>query len=134
MGRVCWAGWSQTGVNTGFVVSEKSQAGLRDEAAPSQAWGTNRSGAVPIQPLLKPLAAVTWRTSACFLHLSTLLGSRAWEKIALDVTPWCPLSRPGAVHRLGKKDVPVSDAMLWLVPRIPRLDESLLIPLSGGGI
>lgn len=117
---------------------EKSREGLRaaagGETAPSKAWGTNHSGDVPIpQLLLEPLAAVTWRASAHFQHLPTLLGSRAREKIAIDVTPWCPLSR--AVHRL-REDAPacLTRCCLWLVPRIPRLGESLLIPLFGGGI
>lgn len=84
--------WLVTAVTMGFVLSKKAQEGIGaaagDEIAPSKAWGTNRSRDVPIsQLLLNLLAAVTWRTSACFQHLPTLGGSQAWEKIAIAVTP-----------------------------------------------
>lgn len=97
----CWV--TDAALTTGFALSEKSREGLRaaagGETAPSKAWGTNHSGAVPIpQLLLEPLAAVTGRASAYFQHLPTLLGIRPREKIAIDVIPWCPLSR--AVRRL----------------------------------
>lgn len=84
--------WLVTAVTMGFVLSKKAQEGIGaaggNETAPSKAWGTNRSRDVPIsQLLLNLLAAVTWRTSACFQHLPTLGGSQAWEKIAIAVTP-----------------------------------------------
>lgn len=63
-------GWLGTALNTGFVLSEKAQEGVRaaagDETAPSKAWGTNRSRRVPIsQLLLKPPgeSQPTFRTS-----------------------------------------------------------------------